>query len=895
MQEDGKNAARKTIYVIDGNSYIYRAFYAIRGLTTSSGLPCNAVLGFANMLFKVLRERNPDHIAIAFDPKGPTRRHREYEAYKAQRPPMPKDLVPQIPYIHRLVEALRIPVFIQEGQEADDVIASIALQARTRDIDVCIITGDKDILQLVRPGITVYDSLKDKTFGPAEVEERFGVPPDRIVDVMGLMGDAADNIPGVPGIGEKTAQALIRQYGSLENVLARASEITKPKLRQTLLEQGARARLSFDLARLHTDLPIQLDLEALRPKEPDNPALLALLRELEFTSLLKHVAAGQTVHAEYRTILTRQDLADLVAALSSADGFSFDTETTSLDPLRAQLVGISFSLMPNTASYIPVGHSYEGAPVQLDIREVLHAVKPVMADPSIAKTGQNMKYDILVLSRYDIAVQGTAFDTMIASYLLNPSKTSHSLDAIALEYLNYRTTTYADVTGTGKKQIGFDKVAIDTAARYSGEDADIALRLSAVLGPQLSEHGLTQLFRDIEMPLLNVLVDMERAGIKVDVPALRAMSVRLEKELARRTTVIHELAGGEFNINSPKQLSEILFDRLGLRPVKRTKTGFSTDMDVLQELAASHPLPAEILAYRSLAKLKSTYVDTLPTLVHPDTGRIHTSFNQTVTATGRLSSSDPNLQNIPVRTEIGREIRKAFIAEPGASLLSADYSQVELRILAHLSGDRGLIQTFLDGEDIHARTASEIFDLPREEITAEMRRKAKAVNFGIIYGISAFGLAQDIGVSNAEAKRYIDSYFHRYPKVREFIDATVASARTNGYVTTLLGRRRFIPELASNAAAVRSFGERTAVNTPIQGTAADLIKLAMIHIHQTIRERRLSARMILQVHDELVFEAPDGEIDRLRDIVREGMETVLRLDVPIVVGMAAGKNWDDAH
>ncbi len=884
-----------TLYIIDGNSYIYRAFYAVKGLSTSTGLPTNAVFGFMNMLLKVIREKSPSHVAIAFDPKGPTRRHREYKEYKAHRPPMPKDLVPQIPYIHRMVETFRIPVLIQEGQEADDVIATLAVRARDDGMQVVIVTGDKDILQLVGPGITVYDTLKEKVYGPQDVEERYGVPPERMVEIMGLMGDASDNIPGVPGIGEKTAQILIKQYGTIEDVLIHAPEITRPKLRQSLQEHAHLARLSRELARLHTDVPITVDYPALVLKEPDNAALQTLLRELEFTSLLRHVTREPGQAVSYETVLMENDLGKLIAALSSAPEFSFDTETTSLDPLRADLVGISFSREPGAAWYLPLGHRYNGAPKQLDRERALALLKPVLEDPSIRKVGQNMKYDILVLGQHGINVKNAAFDTMIASYLLNPSKQSHGLDAIALEYLNYKTTTYAEVTGSGKKQIGFDEVDISAATRYSGEDADIALRLKQLLEPKLRELGMEKLFREIEMPLMQVLAEMERAGVKVDASLLGSMSKRLEQDLLQITERIYTLAGTKFNINSPKQIGEVLFDKLGLKPLKRTKTGYSTDVDVLQELARSHPLPAEVLSYRSLAKLKSTYIDALPSLINPRTGRLHTSFNQTVTATGRLSSSEPNLQNIPIRTDVGREIRKAFIADPGSVLLSADYSQIELRVLAHMSSDPALIQTFNENQDIHTRTASEIFGLSSEEITSEMRRKAKAVNFGIIYGISAFGLAQDIGVSNAEAKRYIDSYFQRYPLVRQFIEQTIRSARENGFVTTLLGRRRYIPELASSAPAVRNFGERMAVNTPIQGTAADLIKLAMIHIYNTIQQQDLRSMMILQVHDELVFEVPENEVVRMRQIVKEGMEGVLTLAVPVKVDMETGKNWDEAH
>ncbi len=886
---------KTTLYIIDGNSYIYRAFYAVRGLTTSSGLPTNAVFGFANMLLKVIKDKAPDLLALVFDPKGPTRRHIEYKEYKAHRPPMPRDLVPQIPYIHKLVEAFQIPVFIREGQEADDVIATIARKAEADGIEVTIVTGDKDLLQLVGPRIKVYDTLKEKVYEPKDVEERFSVPPDRVVEIMGLMGDASDNIPGVPGIGEKTAQALIKQYGTIEALLAHTHEITRPKLKQSLIEFADLARLSRELAILHTDLPIELNYDDLKLKAPDSAALLKILKELEFTGLLKYVAQEPEKNIDYRTVLEEQDFQKLTGALSSADEFCFDTETTSLDPLRAELVGISFAIHPHQAFYVPLGHRYLGAPKQISLDHALGALKPIMENPGIRKIGQNIKYDLLVLGQYGIQVKGISFDTMIASYLLNPSKPSHGLDAISLEYLNHKTITYAEVTGTGKKQIGFAEVDVQTATGYSGEDADITLRLKQTLAPLLREQNLEKLFLDIEMPLMEVLADMERIGVKINADFLKRMSKKLGAGMAEVEKTIYELAGTQFNINSPKQLSDILFVKLKLTPTKKIKTGFSTNVDVLEELASVHPLPAEILKYRALSKLKSTYIDALPLMINPKTGRLHTSLNQTVTATGRLSSSGPNLQNIPIRTEPGRELRQAFIAEPGASLLSADYSQIELRVLAHMSGDPALIRTFQNNEDVHTRTASELFGLSPEELTPEMRRKAKAVNFGIIYGISAFGLAQDLGVSNAEAKRSIDNYFARYPKVREFIDRTIEDAKTSGFVTTLFGRRRFVPELASSTASVRNFGERMAVNTPIQGTAADLIKLAMINIQARLAREGLKSKMILQVHDELVFEAPDQELERMKTLVREEMEGALTLSVPIKVDVGTGKNWDEAH
>jgi DNA polymerase-1 len=656
-------------YIIDGNSYIYRAFYAIRGLSTSTGMPTNAVFGFANMLLKVIKEKAPALLAIVFDPKGPTRRHDEYREYKAHRPPMPRDLIPQIPYIHKLVAAFRIPVFVIEGQEADDVIATLARSAESRGMDITIVTGDKDLLQLVGPRIKVYDTLKDKFYNAVDVEERFSVPPDRVVEIMGLMGDSSDNIPGVPGIGEKTAQTLIKQYRTIDNLLAHAHEISKPKLKQSLIEHAGLARLSRELAILHSDVPIEINYDDLKLTSPDNPALLALLKELEFTALLKYVVQEPGQDVDYRAVLDGADLQDLISALSSTDEFCFDTETTSRNPMQAGLVGVSFSIQPHHAYYIPLGHSYPGAPEQISLDHALGALKPIMEDRTIRKIGQNIKYDLLVLEHYGIKVKGVSFDTMIASYLLNPGKASHGLDALALEYFNYRTLTYADVTGSGKKQIGFDEVDVPTATRYSGEDADLALRLKQILAPLLREQNLERLFLDMEMPLMEVLVDMERTGVKINADFLKLMSNKLGLEMAGIERSIYELAGTEFNINSPKQLAEILFVKLQLTPTRKTKTGFSTNVDVLEELAPVHPLPAEILKFRTLAKLKSTYIDALPLMINPKTGRLHTSLNQTVNATGMLSSSEPNLQNIPIRTEVGREIRQAFIAEREASLL----------------------------------------------------------------------------------------------------------------------------------------------------------------------------------------------------------------------------------
>lgn len=884
---------RPLLYLIDGNSYIYRAFYAIRNLSNSRGVPTNAIYGFTTMLLKVIREKRPGYLAIAFDEKGPTIRHEEYAEYKAHRKPMPDDLIPQVPRIREMVDAFNIPVIVKTGYEADDIIGTLARRAVADGFNVVIVSGDKDLLQLVSDRVLMYDTMKDKVYGPSEVMERFGVPPAAMIDVMGLMGDASDNIPGVPGIGEKTAIALIKEYGTIENLLASAESITKPKLRESILENAELARLSRRLATVITDLPLEVDYRRFMTEEPDSAKLLSLLKEFEFSSLLKEVTppAGGAGESDYRTVLTPDNFDELLRLLSESPAFAVDTETTSKDPMRAQLVGLSFSVKTGEGWYIPLAHDYEGCPLQLPIGQVLEQLRPLLESAEKKKVGQNIKYDYIVLKRAGINLAGIAFDTMVASYCLNPGRMSHGLDAIALEYLSYRMLTYAEVCGSGTKQIPFSQVRVDFATRYSAEDADITWRLGGLLAEGLKENDVSALFYDIEMPLVEVLSRMEMNGVKIDAGLLHDMSVELDGRMKELTGRIHALAGEEFNINSPKQLAEILFVKLKLPPLKKTKTGYSTDVDVLQSLANQHELPADILEFRSLSKLKSTYVDVLPVMIHPETGRVHTSFNQTVTATGRLSSSEPNLQNIPIRTEIGRRIREAFIAEPGCLLLSADYSQIELRILAHLSKDPILIDSFLRDEDIHTRTAAEVFGIFPQMVTPEMRRQAKVVNFGILYGMSPHGLAQDLGIPQKEAKRYIDGYFARYPSVKFYLDSILRQGRETGYVTTMMGRRRAVPELLAANAVVRQAGERVAINTPIQGTAADLIKVAMINIHKRIFNERLQSRMILQVHDELVFEVPQPEIEPMKRLVREEMEEVVRLAVPVKVDLEVGLNW----
>jgi DNA polymerase-1 len=892
---------RPALYIVDGSSFIFRAYYAIRPLSTSTGLPTNAVYGFVTMILKLLRERQPTHFIIAFDTPRPSFRKELYAEYKANRPPPPEDLVPQFDLVREVVRAFRLPAVEVEGFEADDVIGTLSGRAVRRGYDVFIVGSDKDLLQLVTHEVRLLDTMKDQEMGPAEVRQRFGVDPDKVIEILGLAGDASDNIPGVPGIGEKTAAQLIQKYGSIEELLGHIDEVPGEKRRENLRRFGEQARLSRQLAVIRTDVPLGVDLESLGLGAPDAPSLSALLTKLEFHSLLKDLDLGEAPASspidrqKYRTILSEPELEDVVALCRRSGGFAVDTETTSVDPMRADLVGISLSWAPGEACYLPVGHRYLGAPAQLPAERVLRALRPLLEDPALPKYGQNIKYDYLVLRRAGATVHPIAMDTMVAAYLLDPGKQSYRLEELSREYLGHQMITYAEVAGRGKTQIGFDQVEVETATRYSAEDADVTFRLARQLGPQIQEAGLEPLLREVELPLVRVLALMERHGVKVDTAILGILSRRFAEIARGAERRIFEIAGVEFNVNSPKQLQEILFGKLGLRPVKKTLTGYSTDSDVLEELALVHPLPRQILEYRSVTKLKSTYVDALPTLVNPETGRIHTSYNQAVAATGRLSSSDPNLQNIPVRTELGREIRRAFVAEPGNLLCSADYSQIELRILAHASGDPTLADAFERGDDIHSRTAAEVFGVTLAEVTPALRTNAKAINFGILYGMGAFRLARELSIPQKQAQAYIDSYFARLPGIKAYVEGALEAARRDCFVRTHLGRRRFLPDLASKNRVLRAAAERIAINTPIQGSAADLIKVAMVEIQKTLEERGLAARMILQVHDELVFEAPEAELKDLAELVRQGMEGVAVLRVPLKVDLRTGRNWAEAH
>jgi DNA polymerase-1 len=878
------------LYLIDGNSYVYRAYYAIRKLTTSRGFPTNAIYGFTNMLLKIIREKKPDSIVVSFDSPVPTERHRIYEEYKAHRPEAPEELVEQIPHIKKIVSAFNINIFEVPGYEADDLLGTIAKKAASEGIDVFIVTGDKDMLQLVDKKVKIYDPMKDKILDEGYIKERFSVEPERIIEFMALAGDAVDNIPGIKGIGEKTAKELLSDFKSLEDLLNNTNRIRKDKLRLLVSENADIVRLSKKLATIDISVPIDIDTEKFRLREPDWPSLLPLFREFEFGSLIKLIPSGLSSGIKYETLLSKERVNELASFIK--EKFAFDIEATSINPIAASLIGLALCAEKGHAFYIPVSHSYPGIPDQINKKDALATLARIFEDEQIAKIGHNFKYSIMILNKDGIHVKGPLYDTMIASYLINPNKTNQDLGEIVLEYLSYRKKTLTEILN---KKSSFSEVSLEDATSYASENACLGLELKEILFSTLRENDLENIYLNIEMPLIYVLVDMEGVGVRIDPNKLEEISKELEKELDGIQNRIFFLAGEEFNINSPKQLSKILFQSLGFQPRKKTKTGYSTEMGVLEELAESHELPREILNYRSLSKLKTTYIDVLPTLINPETGRIHTSFNQTATATGRLSSSDPNLQNIPIRGEWGKRIRETFIAEEGNLLLSADYSQVELRILAHLSNDEGLIDAFNNNLDIHARTASEIFSIPLDKVTPDIRRIAKTVNFGVIYGISPFGLSETLNISRDEAKKYIEQYFNRHPGVKSYVERTIEEAGNKGYVKTLFGRRRAIPEIKSKNPNIRQQGERLATNSPIQGTAADIIKIAMINIWKNVKDRGLKTKMILQVHDELLFDLPVQELVIVQDIVKKDMEEVIKLRVPLSVDIKYGKNWAEAH
>jgi len=871
--------AGESLYLLDGSSYLFRAYHALPPLSNSRGVPTGAVYGFINMLLKIIREKRPDALVVVFDAPGPTERHERFADYKANRPQMPDELSQQVPYIHRVVEAMRIPLLMRTGQEADDLIGSLARRAEEEGRQVIIVTGDKDMLQLVGPRIQVYDSMKEKVYGEPEVLERFGVIPGQVVEVMGLMGDTIDNIPGVRGIGEKTARSLVQQFGTIEEMLARLPEVKSTKVREILMSQAEQARLSRSLALIRTDLPVEADLEQLRLKEHDKAALQALFRELEFTGL-QQAFTPQAPRGSLRMVaIDREEEVEAVARnLLAADELAIAVAVSGGRLAVERLRGLAFCVESGVAISLFLGPTSTSN---------LERLRPVLAAERPGKIGHDLKRAVGTLRKEGLVMGGLAFDTMVASYLLNPNRSDHSFQAVALEHLGVKPEAGPAADGMGDRS--------EEVMRRAAEEAHLAWQLKGVLLPKLQASELASLFVTIEMPLIEVLASMEMAGFRVDGDQLRELGKELETQLGQLESRIFALAGGHFNINSPKQLAEVLFQRLQLKPLKRTKTGYSTDMEVLQQLASTHELPAEVLNYRSLSKLKSTYVDVLPQLADSETGRVHTSFNQTVAATGRLSSSEPNLQNIPVRTELGRRIRRAFVAAKGHWLLSADYSQVELRVLAHLSEDQALIADFAVDADVHRSTAAEIFGVAPETVTAEMRRRAKAINFGIIYGMSPFGLASDLRISQEEAALYIERYFQIYRGVKAFIDRTVQEARECGFVATLWGRRRAIPELRSSNQAVRQLGERLAVNTRIQGSAADLIKMAMIAIFRRMRLEGLETKLILQIHDELLFEVPEAELEVAKRVATGEMERAASLRVPLKVDLGVGTDWAEAH
>ena len=887
----GRKPSPPHLYLIDGHSLIYRAYFAIRGLSTSKGVPTNAAYGFTNMLLKLFREKQPQFLAIAFDSKGPTQRHEEYAEYKAQRPEMPDPLQQQIPIIHQIVSAFRIPVLMMEGYEADDLIGTLSKHAEKEGMEVTIVTGDKDLFQLIGPKVQVYDTMKDKTYREEDVHQRFGVEPTRIVEIMGLMGDSVDNIPGVPGVGEKTATKLIREFQTIDNLLGNLDRISQPKLRASLKQHSDLARMSRHLATLRLDCPINLTLSDYERKSSNVEKVTELFRELEFTGLLKQLDELQIGHMErapgslgHGLEPIRYEIVTDQVVLGSLIDRIRNTGQVVIEPFPREN-WISVSVIVDGQPYnIPIRNGKEEGSPRLTEKVVLSALGNVLSDPKIKLLGHHLKGLVLDCMNRNLTVQGLEFDTEIASYLLNPSRRDHSLETAALEHLGRSLKSLPKLDRD--KPIDADQIGAILAARGESVKA-----LSHKMTPMLEEQELLSLFREIEMPLIPVLARMEQTGIKINSKSLNKLSDELHQKLRVMVNKIYAIAGQEFNINSPKQLSKVLFEDLGLTPIKRTKTGYSTNEEVLQQLSVEHELPTEILNYRHLSKLKSTYVDALPQLVNPRTGRLHTSFNQTGTATGRLSSSDPNLQNIPIRGEWGKRIRSAFITEEGHQLMSFDYNQVELRILAHVSGDERLTTDFKEGTDVHTSTASKIFGVATDAVTSDMRRTAKSVNFGIVYGISPYGLSTTLGIPQNEAKQYIDSYFSYYPGVRRFIDETIDGASKQGYVTTLLHRRRPIAELGSQNRATRGFGERTAVNTVIQGSAADLIKVAMIRITEKFRKESIKSRLLLQIHDELIFEVPDSETDQIKQFVKAEMEGAFPLRVPIIVDYKMGKSW----
>lgn len=922
------------LILVDGSSYLFRAYHSPPHLTNSRGEATGAIYGVVNMLKSLLRQYNPSQMAVVFDAKGPTFRNEMYTEYKAHRPPMPDDLRSQIEPLHQIIHALGLPLLCISGVEADDVIGTIAMQASAVGRHVLISTGDKDMAQLVNPHVTLINTMTDTILDPEGVKEKFGVGPELIIDYLALMGDKADNIPGLPGVGEKTAQALLQGLGSIATLYQRLDDIAALGFRGSktiadkMREFKDQLELSYQLATIKTDVELPKQLIDLHLQQPDYAKLAELYQQCEFRRWLAEVQSAEKINtvrtatpadqttaatpeqsasveasvqldrSQYQTILTEAQLQDLLLLLQQSELVAFDTETTSLDYMQAELVGMSFAVAAGQAYYLPVGHDYLGAPEQLDRNGVLQQLKGWLEDNHKAKVGQNLKYDMSVLARYDIQLAGIAFDTMLESYVLNSVGSRHDMDSLAQKYLNHQTISFEDIAGKGAKQLTFNQIELDKAAEYAAEDADVTLQLHQQLWPQLQAEGrLSEVLQQIEIPLLSVLSRMERTGVLIDANLLRQQSEFLANRIGELEQQAHALAGKTFNLSSPKQLQEILFTEQGLPVLKKTPTGIpSTAEEVLTELAHDYELPRVIIEHRTLAKLKSTYTDKLPQSVNPATGRVHTSYHQAVAATGRLSSTEPNLQNIPIRTEEGRRIRQAFIAAPGKRILAVDYSQIELRIMAHLSQDKALLDAFAQGLDIHRATAAEVFAVPLGDVTTEQRRRAKAVNFGLIYGMSAFGLARQLDISRGEAQHYVDTYFARFPGVLDYMERTRAQAHEAGYVETLFGRRLYLPEINSKNVARKKGAERAAINAPMQGTAADIIKNAMLAVDQWLQQQDQSKiSMIMQVHDELVFEVDAEQLSHYQQQIVALMQQAARLDVPLLAEAGSGLNWDEAH
>jgi DNA polymerase-1 len=922
-------STKTPLILVDGSSYLYRAFHALPSLTNSKGKPTGAVKGVINMMRRLQKDYpNSTHVVV-FDAKGKTFRDDMYAEYKANRPSMPDDLRIQVEPIHNIIKAMGMPMLVIEGVEADDVIGTLALQATAAEQPVVISTGDKDIAQMVNEHIVMENTMTNTVLDRAGVIEKFGIPPELIIDFLALLGDKSDNIPGVPGVGEKTALGLLQGIGGLDEIYARLDEVANLEFRGAktmapkLQEHRELAYLSYRLATIKTDVEMDLSISELQNGAPDNSALLRLFKEMEFKTWIAELedgangttaiqtqtdeeneepaainAASQSpIDKDYQTVLTQEHFDLWINKISSAELVAVDTETTSLDYMQAKLVGISVAVAAGEAAYIPFGHDYLGAPEQLDKDWVLAQLKPLLESTEIKKVGQNLKYDMSVLAQHGIQLQGIAFDTMLESYVLDSVASRHDMDSLAEKYLSETTTSFSDVAGKGASQLTFNQIALELAAPYAAEDADITLRLHQHLWPHLSSQpSLTSVFNDIELPLLPVLSRIERTGALVDGTLLFQQSQELTERLAELETQAWDMAGQQFNLASPKQLGEILFEKLEIPVLKKTAKGApSTKEEVLQELALDYPLPKVLLEHRGLAKLKSTYTDKLPTMINPASKRIHTSYHQAGTATGRLSSSDPNLQNIPVRTPQGRRVRQAFVPPRGWKMVAADYSQIELRIMAHLSEDPSLLGAFAAGQDIHRATAAEVFGVATEQVTADMRRSAKAINFGLIYGMSAFGLARQLSIGRKQAAEYIELYFERYPGVQSYMNNIRHAAAEQGYVETAFGRRLYLPEINSRNGMRRQAAERTAINAPMQGTAADIIKLAMIHVDDWLQQSGLQSRMIMQVHDELVLEVPESELELVKQGLNERMENAASLRVPLVVDVGVGDNWDEAH